>query len=205
MGRVVLMLLLLGPPRLMFILRIAFENSDQMNVYSDQSWKGRLGSILHDSVYNGETVDARYDRPNWTQMDFNDSFSLWITPQILPSPVNIAEGGQMSLQDMPPIRAGPDALHFEVDLEIDPRSSYLSKEEIGTIRGASLKDGGILHPISMSTPSLGVHSFDLGQNMVGWCRFKLLGPPGLGIYFRHAEILSQPVVSTGSVTVSPLI
>ena len=108
----------------------------------------------------------------------------------------------MSLQDMPPIRAGPDALHFEVNVEIDPRISYLSKEEIGTVRGASLKDGGILRPIGMSTPSLGVHSFDLGQNMVGWCRFKLLGPPGLGIYFRHAEILSQPLVSNGSVAAS---
>ena len=189
----------------MFILRITFENADQMNVYSDQSWKGRLGSILHDSVYNGEIVDARYDRPHWTQVGFNDSLSLWISPEILPSPVNIAEGGQMSLQDMPPIRAGPDALHFEVDLEIDPTISYLSKEEIETIRGASFKDGGILRPISMSTPSLSVHSFDLGQNMVGWCRFKLLGPPGLGIYFRHAEILSQPLVSNGSVVTSLVI
>ena len=193
------MSLLIGPPRLMFVLRIIFENSDQMNIYSDQTWKGRVGSILHDSVYHGEIVDARYDRVNWAQVGFNDSLSLWITPEILPSPVNIDEGGQMALQDMPPIRAGPDALHFEIEHEINERTSYLLKEEIGPMLGASLEDGGILHPISMSIPGLGVHTFDLGQNMVGWCRFKLLGPAGVGIHIRHAEVLSQPVVSTGFV------
>ncbi|CAF4075806.1 unnamed protein product [Rotaria sordida] len=186
-----------GPPRLMFVLHIIFENSDQMNVYSDQTWKGRQGSIIHDSVYNGETVDARYDRPNWAQVGFNDSLSLWITPEILPSPVNITANGQLTLQDMSPIRAGVDALHFEVEHGIDEKKSYLSKEEIGNIFGASLKDGGILKPISVSTPFFNVHTIDMGQNMVGWCRFKFRGPRGVGIYIRHAEVLSQPIVSTG--------
>ncbi|CAF2633920.1 unnamed protein product [Rotaria sp. Silwood2] len=187
---------LIGPPRLMFILQIIFENSDEMNVYSDQTWKGRQGSIIHDSVYNGEFVDARYDRPNWAQVGFNDSLSLWITPEILPSPVDIIANGQLTLQAMPPIRAGSDALHFEVEHGVDEKKSYLLKEEIGNILGASLKDGGILQPISVSTPVLGVYTFDMGQNMVGWCRFKFRGPRGVGIYIRHAEVLSQPVVST---------
>lgn len=181
----------------MFVLRIIFENSDDMNIYSDQTWKGRQGSIIHDSVYNGEIVDGRYDRPNWAQYGFNDSLSLWITPEILPSPVNIAINGQLTLQDMPPIRSGPDALHFEVKHAMDEKKSYLSKEEIENILGRSLKDGGILKPISVSTPVLGVQTFDMGQNMVGWCRFKFRGPLGVGIYIRHAEVLSQPVVSTG--------
>ncbi|CAF3720497.1 unnamed protein product [Rotaria sp. Silwood1] len=177
-----------GPPRLMFALHIIFENSDQMNVYSDQTWKGRQGSIIHDSVYNGEIVNARYDRPNWTQVGFNDSLSLWITPEILPSPVNINANGQLTLQDMPPIRAGSDALHFEVEHGVDEKKSYLSNEEIGNILGASLKDRGVLQPISVSTPVLGVHTFDMGQNMVGWCRFKFRGPRGIGIYIHHAEV-----------------
>ncbi|UJR17759.1 hypothetical protein I4U23_004657 [Adineta vaga] len=186
-----------GPPRLMFVLHIIFENSEQMNVSSDQTWRGRQGSIIHDSVYNGEFVDARYDRPEWAQVGFNDSLSLWITPEILPSPVNITSGGQLTLQDMPPVRAGPDALHFEVEYDVDEKKSYLSKEESGTILGASLKDGGILKPISMSLPFPTVQIFDMGQNMAGWCRFKLHGPRGVGIYIRHAEVLEQAVVSTG--------
>lgn len=181
----------------MFVLRIIFENSNEMNVSSDRTWQGRHGSIVHDSIYNGEFVDARYDRPNWTQAGFNDSLSLWIAPEILPSPVNVSAGGQLVLQDMPPIRAGPDALHFEVEYDMDEKKSYLSKQDIGPMLGASLTDGGILKPINMSLPFPTVQIFDMGQNMVGWCRFKVHGPRGVGIYIHHAEVLEQAVVSTG--------
>lgn len=179
------------------MLQITFENSNKMEVYSDQTWKGRLGSIIHDSVYNGEIVDNRYDRPGWATVGFNDSYSLWITPEIMSSPIDTAKNGELSFQDMPPIRAGPGALHFEVETSFHSKKSYLSQEEIGNIQGGRLQDDGILTPISVSTPVLGIHTFDMGQNMVGWCRFHFRGPRGLGIYIRHAEILAQPVVSTG--------
>jgi alpha-L-rhamnosidase len=181
----------------MFLLHIVFENSDDMSIYSDQTWEGRQGSIIHDSVYNGEIVDQRNDRPNWAQVGFNDTLSLWITPEILPSPVNVTGNGLFVLQDMPPIRAGPDALHFEIDRPSEIKNSYLLEKDIGDIQGGRLHDGGILKPISVSTPVLGIHTFDMGQNMVGWCRFNFHGPRGLGIYIRHAEVLAQPVVSSG--------
>ncbi|CAF0891622.1 unnamed protein product [Adineta ricciae] len=185
-----------GPPRLMFVLRITFEDSQELAIYSDQTWKGRQGSIVHDSVYNGEIVDSRYDRPNWAQVGFNDTLSLWITPEIMPPPVNVTANGQMTLQDMPPIRAGIDALQFEIDNPSEIINSYLTKEDIGDIQGGQLRDGGVLKPVSVSTPVLGVHTFDMGQNMVGWCRFHFHGPRGLGIYIRHAEVLAQPVVAS---------
>ena len=187
---------ILGPPRLMFVLRITFEDSQELAIYSDQTWKGRQGSIVHDSVYNGEIVDNRYDRPNWAQVGFNDTLSLWITPEIMPPPVNVTANGQMTLQDMPPIRAGVDALQFEIDNPSEIINSYLTKEDIGDIQGGQLHDGGVLKPVSVSTPVLGVHTFDMGQNMVGWCRFHFHGPRGLGIYIRHAEVLAQPVIAS---------
>jgi hypothetical protein len=39
--------------------------------------------------------------------------------------------------------------------------------------------------------------FDIGQNMAGWCRIKLRGARGVGVFIRHAEILAQPLMSTG--------
>jgi hypothetical protein len=181
---------------MMFALRIIFDNADDMNIYSDQSWTGRQGSIIHDSVYNGEIVDGRNDRSNWAQVGFNDSLSLWLTPDIMSAPVNLSINGQLILQDMPPIRAGSDALHFEIENTLEKTNSYVSTHDVGHVLGAQLHDGGILKPISMSTPTLGIHTFDMGQNMVGWCRFKFYGPRGLGIYIRHAEVLAQPVVSS---------
>ena len=180
----------------MFVLHIVFQNSDVQVVYSDQTWQGRQGSIVHDSVYNGEMVDNRNDRPNWAQVGFNDSLSLWITPEIMPPPVNVPADGQMTLQDMLPIRAGPDAIHFEINNPAEIMNSFLSKEDIGDIKGGNLHDGGLLKPVSVSSPCLGVHVFDMGQNMVGWCRFHFHGPKGVGIYIRHAEVLAQPVVAS---------
>lgn len=40
-----------------------------------------------------------------------------------------------------------------------------------------------------------VHTFDLGQNIAGWCRMKFRGRGGFGTYIRYAEVLVQPVVS----------
>lgn len=118
-----------------------------MQVLSDKTWRGREGSIKHDSIYNGEMYDSRSDRPDWARAGFNDSRSAWIMPESLRSPVNQTSAGIIVLQDMPPIRAGSDALHFEVP-SIDSRQrSFLTPDEIGQIKGASLMDGGVLKPV----------------------------------------------------------
>jgi hypothetical protein len=128
-------------------LNITFENGEQMQVVSDQTWTGREGSIKHDSVYHGEFFDCQNDRPNWSRAGFNDSLSAWIMPESLPSPIN-SSIGILVLQDMPPIRAGPDALHFEVTVN-GPQQGYLNPEDITEIKGASFTDGGILKPVDM--------------------------------------------------------
>mgnify|MGYP002782019571 CR=1 FL=1 len=79
-----------GPPRLLFILNVTFTDGRSVQIYSDQTWSGRQGSIIHDSVYNGEIYDARLDRPHWDEANFNDPLSLWISPEILQSPLNLS-------------------------------------------------------------------------------------------------------------------
>ena len=46
-----------------------------------------------------------------------------------------------------------------------------------------------LKPRSVTEPKPGVFIFDLGQNMVGWCRLKVSGPRGTTVTLRHAEVL----------------
>ena len=48
---------------------------------------------------------------------------------------------------------------------------------------------GTLKPIAVTEPKPGVFIFDLGQNMVGWCRLNVRGPAGTIITLRHAERL----------------
>ena len=128
-----------------------------MEVVSDQTWTGREGSIKHDSVYNGEIYDSRSDRPDWTQAGFNDSLSAWIVPESMPSPVNSSLNGSLVLQDMPPIRAGLDALHFEVPINYQ-QQGYLTCEDTKEIKGAKLTEGAVLKPIAMWKSESGMFS-----------------------------------------------
>ncbi len=48
---------------------------------------------------------------------------------------------------------------------------------------------GTIKPAKMSSPKPGVYIFDLGQNIVGWCRLTVRGPAGASVQLRHAEIL----------------
>ena len=44
-----------------------------------------------------------------------------------------------------------------------------------------------VRPKSIANPAPGVYVFDMGQNMVGWCRLKVRGPRGASVSLRHAE------------------
>ncbi|GMU36762.1 MAG: family 78 glycoside hydrolase catalytic domain [Phycisphaerae bacterium] len=43
---------------------------------------------------------------------------------------------------------------------------------------------------SLAEPKPGVYVFDLGQNLVGWCRLRVTGDPGTTVTLRHAEVLN---------------
>ncbi|HYG33944.1 MAG TPA: family 78 glycoside hydrolase catalytic domain [Clostridia bacterium] len=46
-----------------------------------------------------------------------------------------------------------------------------------------------LQPVAVTQPKPGVFIFDLGQNLVGWCRLTVSGPRGTTVSLRHAENL----------------
>ncbi|MBS1851554.1 MAG: glycoside hydrolase family 78 protein [Acidobacteria bacterium] len=46
-----------------------------------------------------------------------------------------------------------------------------------------------VQPLKVTQPKPGVYVFDLGQNIVGWCRLRISGAAGSRIALRHAERL----------------
>lgn len=42
---------------------------------------------------------------------------------------------------------------------------------------------------------IAVLTFDLGQNMAGWCRFRFEGVRGYGVYIRYGEVITQQTVT----------
>jgi len=47
-----------------------------------------------------------------------------------------------------------------------------------------------LKPVLLSNPRAGLYIYDIGQNIVGWCRIKVQGPRGARVSLRHAERLT---------------
>ncbi len=70
-----------------------------------------------------------------------------------------------------------------VDL-MKPSGGRLSAQMIHPIRVTET-----LKPIAITEPSPGVFVYDMGQNMVGWCRMTVDGPRGTSVTLRHAETL----------------
>jgi len=48
-----------------------------------------------------------------------------------------------------------------------------------------------LSPVRLTEPQAGTYIFDLGQNMVGWCRIRAHGKAGQTITIRHGEMLDD--------------
>ena len=48
---------------------------------------------------------------------------------------------------------------------------------------------GTIKPVAVNEVAPGVFIFDMGQNMVGWCRLKVSGTAGTKVSLRHAETL----------------
>jgi len=86
-----------GSPVLLFQMNIELTGGRRMSLVSDSSWKAKNGPVVSDSIYDGETYDARLEAPGWDLPGFNDS--AWSLAQIVEGPE-----GVLSAQMMPPIR-----------------------------------------------------------------------------------------------------
>lgn len=46
-------------------------------------------------------------------------------------------------------------------------------------------------PVAVTEPAPGVHIFDFGQNLVGWCRLSVQSRAGTEVTLRHGEMLNE--------------
>ena len=67
---------------------------------------------------------------------------------------------------------------------VSPPAGALASQMIEPIRVTQT-----IRPVSITEPKPGVFVFDMGQNMVGWCRLKVVGPARTTVSLRHAESL----------------
>lgn len=66
-----------------------------------------------------------------------------------------------------------------------PKSVLVAQENVPVKKIEEVK------PIAVLRTPAGETVIDMGQNMVGWVRFKAKGPPGSRIVLRHGEVLDR--------------
>ena len=83
-------------PKLLLQLRVDYADGRSETILSDESWKCSTGAIVFDSIYGGETYDARLEKSGWATAAYDDS--SWDPVKRVASPA-----GQLAAQMMPPI------------------------------------------------------------------------------------------------------
>jgi len=81
-------------------------------------------------------------------------------------------------------RPGFDDRGWQQAQAVDSPAGVLSAQMIEPIRVTET-----IKPIGITEPHPGVYIFDMGQNIVGWCRLTVSGAGGTQVSLRHAERL----------------
>ena len=96
-----------GEPRLVARLVIDHEDGSTTELRTDSSWRVTSGPTISDSLYAGETYDARLELPGWDAAGFDDS--AWAEAVVLPAPL-----GRIRAQEHEPIRVVEDVAPVEI-------------------------------------------------------------------------------------------
>src|SRR5262249_23621152 len=84
-------------PKLRLALKVAYEDGTTETVGTDAQWKTATGPLLYDSIYGGETYDARLEKAGWDMPEYEDR--AWEAAKVVEGPK-----GVLSAQRHPPIK-----------------------------------------------------------------------------------------------------
>ncbi|MGC9341744.1 MAG: alpha-L-rhamnosidase N-terminal domain-containing protein, partial [Bacteroidales bacterium] len=71
-----------GPLRAIAQIAVEYKNGEKEIIQTDDSWKGNLSPVVDNSLYHGETWDARLEIPFWAESGLEDS--RWFPVEIIP-------------------------------------------------------------------------------------------------------------------------
>src|SRR5262249_43867481 len=67
-------------------IKVVYKGGREELITSGPGWKTSTGPILASEIYQGETYDARLEKPGWTNADFDDS--TWSGVRVVSHPKN---------------------------------------------------------------------------------------------------------------------
>ena len=79
-----------GPPQLFFRMDITYDDGSKEQIVSDQSWKWDLSPITFNSIYGGESYDARIETQQWKPVVITEGPEGQLRPETC-QPVKVME------------------------------------------------------------------------------------------------------------------
>ena len=149
-------------PKLLMQLQVDYVDGRSETIVTDGQWKASTGPLTFDSIYGGQTYDARLEKPGWDTAGFDDS--AWAAAQVVEAPK-----GKLAAQMMPPIKAAAGRLPS----------------------GGDPSDSRYLKPVKLTEPRPGVFVFDLGQSFAGFAELNARGPAGAKVVLKYSERLGK--------------
>ncbi|MGB9620171.1 MAG: family 78 glycoside hydrolase catalytic domain, partial [Armatimonadota bacterium] len=84
-------------PRLLVQIEVSHSDGSSARVVTDDQWRWAPSPIIANSIYHGETYDARLEQPGWDMPGFDDS--AWARADLFEMP-----GVELSVQTIQPIK-----------------------------------------------------------------------------------------------------
>ncbi|HOW84565.1 MAG TPA: family 78 glycoside hydrolase catalytic domain [Candidatus Aminicenantes bacterium] len=184
---------------LLFQLNVEMEDGTTASVASDASWKAADGPIFEDSVYNGESYDARRETPGWDRPGFDDAG--WPAAEAVKGPA-----GVLSAQLMPAIQVVDTIVPFKMTsplpgayvFDMGQNFSGWARLRVRGPRGTDVRlrfaellfDNGTLNQDNLRTAQAEDHYILKGEGEEVWePRFTYHG-------FRYVEVTGFPGTPT---------
>lgn len=176
-----------GWPKLMLQLRVEHTDGSVSEIVSDESWKLTTdGPIIASGEYDGEEYDARRELKGWSKAGYlMDPKFEWFLGKVQKRPAKLTESSVIPSTETLPVWRTIEALPRWRAAQLVSAPGPLSAQMIDPIRVTQN-----IRPVSYQEIKPGVLVYDMGQNMVGWCRLKVRGSAGLTVRLRFAETVN---------------
>ena len=154
-----------GAPQMIMRMDINYSDGTSKTIVSDPTWKYALSPITFNSIYGGESYDARLVQNGFDRPGFNDS--TWKNAVVVEG-----AGGKLEPQTAQPVKIME---HFGIK-----SWQYLPADSVAS---ASAKTKRTVSP----------HTFvaDMGQNLAGFPEITVKGKPGQKVTILVSENLNK--------------
>ncbi|MBR6180737.1 MAG: family 78 glycoside hydrolase catalytic domain [Prevotella sp.] len=153
-----------GPPQLLLRLDITYDDGTTARISSDDTWRWMESPITFNSIFGGESYDARLEQDGCLNPGFDDS--RWRRAVVVEG-----AGGVLRAQTAPPVK-------------VMERYPMLSWKPIhpDSLAAASRKTKHDIHPSAFVC--------DMGQNLAGFPSIKVSGRKGQKVTLFVSERLT---------------